>query len=126
MSTPLEFMRRYRNLTVGYVRNTSTMCMEERATIQLRTYFMMNWTEGTEQRSDYNFVTQGGRNNAWYRANQQAIRNAAMGKGSPREYELALEWAIASGKVTNRRLRPFKLSAINDWASIALGSSPTT
>jgi len=101
MTAPVDFMRRYRNLTVGYVRVSGSMCIEERATIQLRTYFMMNWTEGTEQRSDFNFVTQGGRNNAWYRSHRQQIQNAAVGKGAPRDYELALEWAVASGKIPN-------------------------
>lgn len=32
---------------------------------------------------------------------RESILNAAMGKGSPRDYELALEWAAASGKVPN-------------------------
>jgi len=101
MPSAVEFMRTYRNLSVGYVRDTGSSCLEARATVQLRTYFMMNWTDGTDQRTDYNLMTDGGRSNAWYQSNQRQIRNAAMGKGAPHDYELALEWAIASGKISN-------------------------
>ena len=91
MPSAVEFMRTYRNLSVGYVRDTGSSCLEARATVQLRTYFMMNWTDGTDQRTDYNLMTDGGRSNAWYQSNQRQIRNAAMGKGTPHDYELALE-----------------------------------
>lgn len=33
MTAPVDFMRRYRNVTVGYVRFSGSMCIEERATI---------------------------------------------------------------------------------------------
>jgi hypothetical protein len=100
MPTAVEFMQKYRNLSVGYVEDTGSMCREAKATIQLKTYFMMNWTEGTDQRTDFNLVTSGGRNNDWFRQHRQQILNAAMGKGAPRDYELALEWAVASGKIS--------------------------
>ncbi len=99
MPTAVEFMRAYRNLSVGYARDTGVSCVEAFATVQLRTYFMMNWTDGTDQRTDYNLTTSGGRGNAWYKSNERQIKNAAMGKGAPHDYELALEWAIASGKI---------------------------
>lgn len=63
---------------------------------------MMNWTEGTEQRRDYDAVTAGGsRHDIWFQTNKERIRNAAMGKGAPHDYELALEWAVRSGKIRN-------------------------
>jgi hypothetical protein len=49
---------------------------------------MMDWDEGTEERRD-----------TWFNANKDRIRNAAMGKGAPRDYELALEWAVLSKKI---------------------------
>lgn len=103
MPTPLEFLRRYRNLRVGVAENDAIarVCREATRIVALRKYFMMNWTEGTEQRTDFNHVTRGGRGSDWYRRNRDAILNAAMGKGSPRDYELALEWAAASGKIAN-------------------------
>lgn len=62
--------------------------------VQLRKYFMMDWTNGTEEKLDYNAVTRGSKDDAWFQANKQRIRTAAMGKGAPQDYELALEWAV--------------------------------
>jgi hypothetical protein len=67
--------------------------------VQLRKYFMMDWEEGTEERRDYNAVTRGSRNDGWFQANKERIQTAAMGKGSPHDYELALEWAVRSNKI---------------------------
>ena len=99
MPTPLQLLNEYRNLQVGYVRDTGQQCVEASATIKLRKYFMMNWTDGTEQRDDFNHVTRGSRNNDWFQANKEKIKTAAMGKGSPEDYRLALEWAVVSGKI---------------------------
>ncbi len=101
MPSPVEFMRLYRNLSVPYVQDTGRVCREARATIQLRKYFMMDWDAGTEELTDYNLVTGGGRGNTWFRTNREQIQNAAMGKGAPRDYELALEWAVISQKIRN-------------------------
>jgi hypothetical protein len=104
MPTPVEFMRRYRALNVKAVFDdpVARVCREVTHQVQLRKYFMMNWTDGTEQRSDYNAVTSGGsRHDAWFQANKERIRTAAMGKGAPHDYELALEWAVRSGKIPN-------------------------
>ena len=104
MVTPVNFMNQYRNLKVpapfeDAVRRMSTVVTH---TVQLRKYFMMNWNAGTEESNDYNAVTSGGSlSNAWFQANKEAIRTAAMGKGAPRDYELAMEWAVRSGKVSN-------------------------
>lgn len=103
MPTPVEFMRQYRNLRVpaaiedaaARITRVGTHC------VQLRKYFMMDWTEGTEERLDYNVVTAGSRTHAWFQSNKDRIRTAAMGKGAPQDYELALEWAVRSGKVTS-------------------------
>lgn len=102
MPTPLELLAQYRDLKVKAVFDdpAARVCREVTHRVQLRKYFMMNWTAGTEQRNDYNAVTGGGtRNDAWFQANKEAIRTAAMGKGSPAAYELALEWAVRSSKI---------------------------
>lgn len=103
MPTPVEFMRNYRNIRVNaaVADAASGMTRIGTHTVQLLKYFMMNWTDGTEQRSDYNAVTSGGNNSAWYQQNREAIKTAAMGKGRPGDYALALEWAIRSGKIPN-------------------------
>lgn len=104
MVTPVDFMTRYRNLRVQAPFEDAARRMSRVVThvVQLRMYFMMNWNEGTEQRNDYSAVTGGGsRQDAWFQANKEAIRTAAMGKGAPRDYELALEWAVRSGHVAN-------------------------
>jgi hypothetical protein len=60
---------------------------------------MMDWDEGTEELRDYRAVSRGSRTNTWFNQNKNRIRNAAMGKGAPRDYELALEWAVRSNKL---------------------------
>ena len=60
---------------------------------------MMDWADGTEERRDYNAVTRGSKDDAWFQANKERIRTAAMGKGAPQDYELALEWAVRSKKI---------------------------
>src|SRR5262245_38994728 len=95
-------MRQYRALNVKAVEDDAVrqVCREVTHQVQLKKYFMMNWTAGTEQMNDYNAVTSGGsKHNAWFQTNKEAIRTAAMGKGSPQHYELALEWAVRSGKI---------------------------
>lgn len=101
MPTPLEFMKQYRNLKVKAVIDdpVARICRETTFQVQLSKYFMMNWNDGTDQRSDYNLVTQGSKKNAWFVANKERIKNAAMGKGAPHDYELALEWAVMSNKI---------------------------
>lgn len=96
-------MRQYRNLRVNAVVEdpVARVCRAATYTVQIRKYFMMNWADGTEERRDYHEVTRGSNNDAWFQANKERIRTAAMGKGSPRDYELALEWAVRSGKVRN-------------------------
>ncbi len=103
MPTPVEFMQRYRNIRVNAVIEdpvTRTSRVGSHL-VQLRKYFMMNWTGGTEQMSDFTAVTSGGGNNVWYQQHRQAIMTAAMGKGRPGDYALALEWAVRSGKIPN-------------------------
>jgi hypothetical protein len=103
MPTPVEFMRQYRNLNVKTAIDdpVAMVCREVTYQVQLTKYFMMDWTEGTEERRDYNVVTRGSKNDAWFNANKERIRNAAMGKGAAKDYELALEWAVRSQKVNN-------------------------
>lgn len=104
MPTPLEYMLRYRSLNVEAPVNdpVSRTCRTFTCRVELRTYFMMNWTAGTEEFRDYTAVTSGGeRTNEWYMTHREAIRTAAMGKGAPEHYERALEWAIRSGKILN-------------------------
>jgi hypothetical protein len=101
MPTPVEFMRQYRDLRVNAaVDDAATMtCRVGTHSVQLRQYFMMNWAAGTEQRNDFNAVTAGPRHDAWFRENRERILTAAMGKGAPQDYALALEWAVRSNKV---------------------------
>ncbi len=103
MPTPVEFMKQYRNLKVnsGMEDPVARVSRIVAHRVQLRKYFMMDWADGTEERRDYNVVTRGSRSDTWFNANKQRIRNAAMGKGAPQDYELALEWAVRSGKVRN-------------------------
>jgi hypothetical protein len=99
MPSPLDFMKQYRNLNVDVtVENPATgVCRQDSFCVQLRKYFMMNWTAGTAELSEYSDVTSG--NGDWFRANRASIRTAAMGKGAPHDYELALEWVARSRKV---------------------------
>jgi hypothetical protein len=101
MPTPVEFMRNYRNLKVNVTINDPAMqvCRPGSHLVQLRKYFMMNWTDGTEERRDFNTVTRGSRDDVWFQANKERILTAAMGKGAPQDYELALEWAVRSRKI---------------------------
>jgi hypothetical protein len=103
MPTAVEFMRQYRDLKVKIVVDDpiKQQCREEAVSIQLKKYFMMNWKDGTEQLKDFKDVTSGGSKSAYYKANKDRILAAAMGKGAPLDYQLALEWAVLSGKVKN-------------------------
>jgi hypothetical protein len=101
MPTAAEFMRQYRNLNVKAVIEDSVAMVSRLGThrVQLTKYFMMDWADGTEEHRDYRTVTRGSKNDVWFQANKERIRTAAMGKGAPQDYELALEWAVRSGKV---------------------------
>lgn len=103
MPTAVEFMKQYRNLRVNAPVEDPVLRATRVTThvVQLRKYFMMDWDDGTEERSDYNAVTAGSRKDPWFQANKERIRTAAMGKGCPEDYEIALEWAVRSGKVPN-------------------------
>ncbi len=101
MPTPVEFMRQYRNLKVNSVIEDSVarVCRNGTYVVQLKKYFMMDWADGTEERRDYNAVTRGSTHDVWFNSNKERIRTAAMGKGAPQDYELALEWAVRSSKI---------------------------
>jgi hypothetical protein len=101
MPTPVEFMKQYRNLKVPVVIDDpiSGVCRIGTYQVQLKKYFMMDWTEGTEERRDYNAVTRGSKDDLWFQTNKERIRTAAMGKGAPQDYQLALEWAVRAGKI---------------------------
>lgn len=103
MPTPVEFMKQYRNLNVKVAIDdpVARVCRQVSYQVQLKKYFMMDWADGTEERRDYNVVTRGSKNDTWFNANKDRIRNAAMGKGAPHDYELALEWAVRSKKIKN-------------------------
>jgi hypothetical protein len=103
MPTPVQFMQQYRNLRVNAVIDdpVAGVCRRGTHVVQLRKYFMMDWAAGTEEMRDYTAVTRGSRSDAWFQANKDRIRTAAMGKGAPQDYELALEWAVRSNKIAN-------------------------
>lgn len=101
MPTAVELLKQYRNLSVGVVIDDPAARMSRVATFSviLRKYFMMDWTDGTEERRDYNAVTQGSASDSWFQTNKERVRTAAMGKGAPADYELALSWAVRSRKI---------------------------
>src|SRR5688500_13449756 len=101
MPTPVEFMGQYRRLNVPVPIEDHAARVSRIGThqVQLRKYFMMDWTSGTEESRDYQAVTGGSRTDAWFQANKERIRSAAMGKGAPQDYELAMEWAVRSNKI---------------------------
>ena len=103
MVTPVQFMKQYRNLGINAVQDDAVaqVCRDVTYTVQLKTYFMMNWTSGSEQSNDYNTVVRGAKQDQWGSQHREFIRNAAMGKGSPRDYKAALDWAVLSGKIRN-------------------------
>ena len=101
MPSPLELLNRYRNLKVPFIHNNGRQCHEAKANVCLRKYFMMDWDDESEERTDFNHVVRGGRRNDFYQQHKDKIKSAAMGKGSPDDYQLALEWAVRSGKVRN-------------------------
>jgi hypothetical protein len=101
MITPLEFMNQYHNLKVKTMTDDpiSQICGEITFGVQLKQYFMMNWSKGSDQMLDYALVTQGSKKDIWFKENKSRIITAAMGKGAPEDYILALEWAIYSNKI---------------------------
>ncbi|MBL8227689.1 MAG: hypothetical protein JNL98_04405 [Bryobacterales bacterium] len=107
MPTAVEFMKQYRNLKVSTVIEdpVSQTCRPGQHVVELKKYFMMDWgdkddpTDVTEEERDYHNVTSGSGKNEWFKANKERIKTAAMGKGAPVDYELALEWAARSGKI---------------------------
>lgn len=101
MPSPVEFMRQYRDLRVNVVIDDpiAKVCRPGMHVIQLRKYFMMDWDAGAEERRDYDAVTRGSRDDVWFQTNKERIRTAAMGKGAPQDYVLALEWAVRSRKI---------------------------
>ena len=101
MPTAVEFMKQYRNLKVNVAIDDpiAHVCRIGTYAVQIKNYFMMNWREGTEEARDYRAVTSGSKDDVWFQANKERIRTAAMGKGAPRDYELALEWAARSKKI---------------------------
>lgn len=101
MPTPVELLNQYRNLKVPYVHDNGQQCVEAKANVQVRKYFMMDWDDGSEERTDFNHVVGGGRRDDFYQENKEPIKSAAMGKGAPGDYQLALQWAVRSGKVNN-------------------------
>lgn len=114
---PLQFMDQYRSLRVlaGVGESAShTACLPIFYQVQLGTYLMMNREAWTDPLGDYRLVIgvpASGKTKAqqdaakqlkeWFSQYQENIRSAAMGKGAPQDYRLALEWAVRSGKIKN-------------------------
>jgi hypothetical protein len=94
-------MRQYRTLRVSVPVDdpVARVCRLDTHFVQIRKYFMMDWTAGAEESRDYHVVTRGSRDDVWFQANKERIRTAAMGKGAPQDYALALEWAVRSRKI---------------------------
>ena len=120
--TPYDFMLKYRSLYVTYESRSEQIADHPvdttpqiiTSSIHMTKYFMMNWDEGSKQLKEYHLVAgkaRGGKSkdsqaraktaNEWYEQYKENIKTAAMGKGSPEDYRLALEWAIRSGKIPN-------------------------
>jgi hypothetical protein len=101
MPTPVDFMRQYRNIKVDVAIDdpVTRTCRVGSHIVQLKSYFMMDWSDGTEERRDYNEVSRGSRDDTWFQVNKDRIRTAAMGKGAPQDYQLALDWAVRARKL---------------------------
>jgi hypothetical protein len=116
--TPYEFVIKYRQLYVTYDSRSEDWPdlppQTITSSIHMWKYFMMKWDEGSAERKEFNLVTakaRGGKSkdsqaaaksaNEWYALYKENIMTAAMGKGAPEDYRLALEWAIKSGKIPN-------------------------
>jgi hypothetical protein len=120
--TPYEFVIKYRQLYVTYETRSEQIADHPvdttpqiiTSSIHMWKYFLMKWEDGSDERKEYDFLTakaHGGKSqdsksaaqsaNAWYAEHKENIKTAAMGKGSPDDYRLALEWAIKSGKIPN-------------------------
>src|SRR2546429_7793187 len=101
MTTPVEFMNRYRNLNVNVVIDdpVARMCRPATFRVELKKYFMMNWKHGSPQLANFDEVMKARKDDVWFQANQKRIRTAAEGNGAPEDYELALEWAVRSRKI---------------------------
>ena len=110
--TPIEFMQKYRDIRVRAGAEEDPVhgvCQVVTCRAAIRTYFMMDWAAGTDEMRDFSLVTQrvSGRgsqveqNREWFNANKERIRTAAMGKGAPGDYALALEWAVRTGRIPN-------------------------
>jgi hypothetical protein len=130
--SPYDFLMKYRHLDVTYVSRsepaggTAIDATRQIVTsdIHMTKYFMMKWDEGSSQLKEYNLVTAkahgGGKRsqsaNEWFAENQENIKTAGMGKGSPEDYRLALEWAIISRKIPNPNT-----TTVQDYCSKHLG-----
>lgn len=99
MTSPGDLLMEYRKLMVPFTVSAGSVKLPTAATVSLKSYFMINWTEGTEQYEDYSHVTSGGRKSEWFQEHKESIKTAAMGKGRPGDYALALQWAVDSGKI---------------------------
>jgi hypothetical protein len=118
--SPYEFVIKYRQLKVTYFSTSNQIADNPVDTslqlitslVNMTKYFMMKWDAGTPERKEFNFLVAKARPgktigskiaalaaNDWYAEHKESILNAAMGKGSPEDYRLALEWAIKSGKI---------------------------
>jgi hypothetical protein len=96
MPTPVEFMNLYRNISIKaeFDDPKARACRIITASVKLNKYFMMDWTEGTSAKRHYQAVSASSSKTAWFHQNKESIETAAMGKGSPEDYALALEWAV--------------------------------
>lgn len=103
MPTPVAFMNQYRSIVVNVEADdpTERVCQNLAIAVRLNKYFMMDWTAGTSEVTHYDTVTAGSAKSTWFQQNKERIRTAAMGKGSPADYGLALQWAVYSKKIGN-------------------------
>jgi hypothetical protein len=101
MPTPLEFREQYLNISVDIEvdDDAAMMCRVNRMKVRLNKYFMMNSHLGTSERTHFDAVSAGSNKDIWFRLHKAHIRCAAMGKGAPDDYGLALEWAVHTGRI---------------------------
>ena len=96
---------RYRDISVRIqVDDTrAMMCRVDQMSVKLSNYFMMAWPSPehptTSTNTHYEAVTAGSNKNSWFLMYKKNIKCAAMGKGAPNDYALALEWAVYSGRL---------------------------
>jgi hypothetical protein len=99
MPTPVEFLNKYRSLNVSVLMEDPSARVSRMTTVrvELKKYFI-----NTNDASS-NSPLVAANSDPWFQANKARIRTAVAGKGSPKDYEIALEWAVRKNLVAGNQ-----------------------